>query len=160
MHPKRFKFRFAAVAILVSGSWLSVYAASSADPCSLLTQAQVTAAIGASVDSGKSMAGMCQWSVPNQPNSMNGKKVTLVMRTAEAFDYAKKANPRITVTPASGIGDDAVYDTNHGATPGFATSLSVKKGNSYFVVHIYGFPDAEQVKAMEKTLALEILAKL
>jgi hypothetical protein len=154
------KLLFATVTVIFAMSSSLTANAASPDPCSLLTQSQVSTALGTSVDAGKSMAGMCQWSAPSQPNSMNGKKVTLVMRTAEAFAYAKRANPRITVAPASGIGDDAVYDTNHGATPGFATSLSVKKGDAYFVVHIYGFPDADQVKAMEKALALQVLAKL
>jgi hypothetical protein len=54
----------------------------------------------------------------------------------------------------AGIGDDAVYGTaaGHG-------TLSVKKGNSVFVVHVYGFP-LDQIEAKEKSLALEILSKL
>jgi hypothetical protein len=54
----------------------------------------------------------------------------------------------------SGIGDDAVY----GTAAGLGT-LSVKKGNSAFVVHVYGFP-LDQIESKEKTLALEILSKL
>jgi len=44
-------------------------------------------------------------------------------------------------------------------TPGFGTGLSVMKGGFVFKVRVYGFV-ADQVKAKEKILAEEILAKL
>jgi hypothetical protein len=36
----------------------------------------------------------------------------------------------------------------------------VKKGDSYFVVHVYGFPEQAKAMAMEKTLAIEACSKL
>jgi hypothetical protein len=62
--------------------------------------------------------------------------------------------------PASGICDDAVYAVSAGVTPGADTSLYVKKGSSYFVVHIYGFPDQAKVMDMQKTLATQACSKL
>lgn len=92
---------------------------------------------------------------------MNAKKVTLALQEAQAFAYAKTPiSHRITTTPASGIGDDAVYDTLSGVTPGLGTSLAVKRGNSFFTVHVYGFPDQPKAMAIEKTLALEVVSKL
>jgi hypothetical protein len=70
---------------------------------------------------------------------------------------------RGTKTPsgqASGICEDAVYSFPTGNTSGPATALYVKKGNTYFTVHVYGFPDQAKTMAMEKTLALDACSKL
>ncbi len=97
------------------------------DPCSLLTQAQVSAVFGVNVEPAQRIAPkLCQWSAPNQP----------------------------------GIGDDAVYSSVPGVTPGLGTTLTVKKGDSYFAVHLYGFPGEAKAMAMEKVLALEIISRL
>ena len=57
-------------------------------------------------------------------------------------------------TPASGIGDDALYIVR---PPG--TSLSVKEESSVFRITLSGFPP-DQGKSMEKILALDALSKL
>lgn len=67
----------------------------------------------------------------------------------------------ITKVPGSGIGDEAVF----GTTPKFATTLAVKKGELFFIVHVFGFPldqpkAIDEVQAKERTLALQILSKL
>jgi len=60
------------------------------DPCSFLTAAQVSAVFGINVDPAQRIAPkLCQWSVPNQPNSMNAKKVAINLVDARAFSYAK-----------------------------------------------------------------------
>ncbi len=127
------------------------------DPCSLLTQAQVNAVLGVNVDSAKRLAPtMCGWSAPNQP-----KKVALLISNARAFGYAK--TPIVDsekAAPANGVCDDAVYSFPTGEKSGPATSLFVKKGDSYFTVHVYGFPDQVKTMGMEKTLALEACSKL
>jgi hypothetical protein len=140
----------------------AAYGAPPSDPCSLLTQAQVSAVFGVNVEPAQHIAPrLCQWSAPNQPNSMNAKKVTVVLQDARAFSYAKTPiTQKITTTPASGIGDDAVYSTLPGVTPGLGITLNVKKGDSYFAVHVYGFTGEAKAMAMEKTLALEIVSKL
>ena len=132
------------------------------DPCSLLTQAQVSAVFGVNVEPAQRIAPkLCQWSAPNQPNSMNAKKVAITLVDARAFGYAKTPITKsVTTTPASGIGDDAVYSSLPGVTPGLGTTLTVKKGDSYFAVHLYGFPGEAKAMAMEKVLALEIISKL
>lgn len=73
----------------------------------------------------------------------------------DRFTNAKTPVKGITKTPVSGVGDDAYYIT----TPGLGTGLNVKKGNSAFQIRVNGFP-VDQTKAMEKTLALDVLAKL
>jgi len=135
----------------------SAYGAPSSDPCSLLTPAQISAVLGLNVSAGKPLGTKsCDWTVPGQPMGINARRVTVTLLNEQAFAYAKMpVNFKgITKTSVSGIGDDAVYGTaaGHG-------TLSVKKGNSAFVVHVYGFP-LDQIEAKEKTLALEILSKL
>jgi hypothetical protein len=132
------------------------------DPCSLLTQAQVSAVLGVNVDPAKHVAPtMCGWSAPSQPNSMNAKKVALLISNARAFGFAK--TPVVDsekAAPANGVCDDAVYSFPAGEKSGSATSLFVKKGSSYFTVHVYGFPDQAKAMAMEKTLAADACSKL
>ncbi len=133
------------------------YGALSSDPCSLLTPAQISAVLDLNVAAGKPLGTKsCNWTAPGQPIGINAKKVTVTLLDEQGFAYAKMpVNFKgITKTSVSGIGDDAVYGTaaGHG-------TLSVKRGNSAFVVHVYGFP-LDQIKAKEKTLALEILSKL
>ena len=63
--------------------------------------------------------------------------------------------PNVTKTPAPGIGDDAFYTVVQ-----TASSLSVKKGKSYIVVHAYGVGDLAKQQAVEKTIAIEALPNL
>lgn len=148
---------------LTLGSSQPVYAGGVAtDPCSLLTQAQVSAVLGVNVDPPKQVAPtMCGWSGANQPNSINSKKVALLISNARAFGFAKM--PVVNdekAEPVSGVCDDAVYSFPTGTKSGSATSLFVKKGSSYFTVHVYGFPDQPKAMAIEKTLALDACSKL
>lgn len=93
---------------------------------------------------------------------MNQKKVTITLVTEQAFAYAKiPVGGPITKVPATGIGDDAVF----GTTAKSATTLTVRKGTFFFVVHVFGFPidqpkALDEVQAKERTPALEILSKL
>jgi hypothetical protein len=138
------------------------YAAPPSDPCALLTQARVSAVLGVSVEVAQHVAPtLCQWSAPNQPNSINAKKVALTISNERAFGYAKTPVVKSVKTiPASGICDDAVYALTPGVTPGLGVALYVKKANSYFVVHVYGFPDQTKAVDMEKTLAVQACSKL
>jgi hypothetical protein len=131
-------------------------AAPTTDPCTLLTQAQVSAALGVDVAAGQHFAKtICQWSAPG-PSTPNARKLMLTLQDERAFAYAKMpVGHGVTKTPVSGIGDDAVS----GTTPGLGTVLTVKKANVVFVVHVFGFPP-DEVQAKEKTLALQILSKL
>lgn len=142
--------------VLFAGAVRPAHAAPPADPCSLLTQAQVSAVLGVDAGAGKHMATtICQWAGPG-PAGKNSKTVLLTLQDARVFPYAKaEVGHGIVKTAVTGIGDDAVY----GTTPGLATVLTVKKGDVVFVVHVTGFPD-EELKAKEKTLALQVLPKL
>jgi hypothetical protein len=128
------------------------------DACSLLTQAQVSAALGVKVGAGEHLTPkattLCGWNESGQ-TAPSDKRVMTAIETTKAFGYEKVPFQGITKTPLSGVGDDAIYIT----TPGFGTGLSVKKGDIAFKVRVYGFPP-EQVKEKEKELALEVLANL
>jgi hypothetical protein len=140
-------------------------AAQPTDACALLTTAQVSAALGAAVEAGLHVVpngtAICVWRVPGDKDH---KRVMLDIYTqigsltpAQRFNNAKMpiAVKGITKEPVSGVGDDAVSVT----TQGIGTGLIFRKGASAFDLRVYGFP-ADQVKAKEKTLALDVIAKL
>jgi hypothetical protein len=149
----------------------SASAAPPDDACSLLTPAQVSAVLGVSVGAGSHQSPKylktCTWTQPNGP-MIGSKNVALSLKTVEAFKNtqtqieqagalakAEKSDAQPAVTPISGIGDDAYYSTD-----GAHASLSVKKGDVAFNVAVRGDFPSDQVKAMEKTLASQILSKL
>jgi hypothetical protein len=143
--------------IVAAGGFVRLASAAPLDPCSMLTTAQVSEALGITVADGKHLTTTsCQWA-PAGASTPNGKKLTVTFQQASAFDYAKVPvpNTKITKTPVSGVGDDAVS----GTTPGVGTVLTVKKGDVVFIVHVFGMPD-DQAQAKEKALALQILSKL
>lgn len=142
-----------------------LYAAPPSDACSLLTQAQVSAVLGVPVGAAEKIlpnsTSMCGWEVPGQ-KGMDRKRVVLSIYTqigsmtpVQRFNAAKTPLKGITKEPVSGVGDDAISAT----TPGFGTGLIFRRGNAAFDLRVYGFP-LDQVKAKEKTLALQVLAKL
>jgi hypothetical protein len=144
-----------AVMFMVGGA--RILSAAPPDPCSVLTSAQVSDVLGVPVADGQHLATtVCQWA-PSGASTANSKKLTVTFQNARAFDYAKTPVPsaKITKTPVTGIGDDAVL----GTTQGVATVLTVKKGDVVFVVHVFGLPD-DQAAAKEKALALKILQKI
>jgi hypothetical protein len=153
-----------AIFVLIAYTSRPAYGAPPSDPCSLLTQSQVSTVLGVQVVEGRRVAPkLCEWARPGESPSLSQKKVTVTLLESEqGFAYAKMpVGHGITKVPASGIGDDAVF----GTTPKYATTLTVKKGDFFFVVHVFGFPldqvkAIEQVQAKEKTLALQILSKL
>jgi hypothetical protein len=147
------------VAVLVLSAWsTSSNAPQEGDACMLLTPAQVSAALGATVEAGKRVVSssprVCGWAPPGGPH-IDAKKVTLTLMTVKSFETSKTPVESIKKAPLSGVGDDAIYIT----TGGFGTALNVKKGNSAFQVRVGGFKP-EQEKEIEKFLALEILKKL
>ncbi len=126
------------------------------DPCSLLTQAEVSAALGVTVGAGKATGKICRWGVPGGRAGVSPALV-LTMQDANAFEFAKRPSKSATVvkTPAAGIGDEAVFNT-----VGIVTAtLTVKRGEMYFEVHVYGFP-VDRTKTIETTVAKEAVARL
>jgi hypothetical protein len=92
--------------------------------------------------------------LPRGDGFENAKKL-LGQAKALAIEEKDEDAQRVARTPISGIGDDAYYSTD-----GVTTTLSVKKGDVAFDVGVYGDFPGDRVKAMAKTLALEILSKL
>ena len=143
----------AASALLASGSVAD--GAPPAGPCSLLTAAQVSAALGVAAGEGEALASsLCQWTAPGK----NGRaaSVDVTISNAQRFAMAKVPvnSPSITKTPVSGIGDEAVFGTTAGVA-----SINVKKGDVYFAVTLRGVP-MDKAQAVVTTLAKDVLAKL
>ncbi|HXY32394.1 MAG TPA: hypothetical protein VEI06_16955 [Gemmatimonadaceae bacterium] len=128
------------------------------DACSLLTQAQVSAALGLTMDMGRRVVynnpKMCAWAPPGGATA-NGPKVTLTLVTSDAFDRSKTPANGATMTPVKGVGDEAFYITGAGTT----TALSVRKGTSTFQVRVGGF-QGEKAMQIAKTLAMNVLSNL
>lgn len=139
-------------------SMFVVGAVQSGDACALLTQAQVGAALGVSVEPGKPIVAgnprVCGWAPPGGPK-IDGKKLTLTLMTTKSFEVGKTPVEGIPKEPLSGVGDEAIYIT----TSGFGTALNVRKGNAAFQLRVGGFK-GQQEKDIEKTLARDVLAKM
>jgi hypothetical protein len=127
-------------------------AAPQPDACALVTPAQVSAVLGVTVGVGHhlvpSSTNLCGFGSPDAQ-----KRVVIAIIKETMFINEKTPLKGIPKESASGIGDEAHYVT----TPGFGTSLSVRKGNFAFKVRVYGF-SLDQIKAKEKALALNALA--
>lgn len=140
----------------------TAYGAKPANPCALLTGAQVSAVLGVRVANGDLVVPkLCDWSTSSSLTP-SPKKLSITFESVQAFEYSKTQVGRgITKEPVPGLGDEAIQST----TPKVATTLTVKKGDLVFVIHVWGFPidpgkPLNQVQAMEKTLAIEALANL
>jgi hypothetical protein len=122
-------------------------------PCSLLTTAEVSSAIGGKADPGTPIYTTgCQWKSTSPRKAM----VTISLQSASTWASMKSASsPMIVKTPLSGVGDDAFFKVL-----GPIVTLTVKKGNVAFVVRVYGVDDQEKQKQIDKTLAAEVAAKL
>ena len=164
----RFAIGVLLLTILALGGAKDICAAPPKDACSLLTPAQVSAALGVAVGAPKQAGDRfsCQWSEPGA-NLMRGKGVFVhivgpvgTLTPAEQFNAIKMPLPvkGITKMRLSGVGDDAVY----GLAGASAPELTVKKGNFVFQIRIQGFPrnQTDQIEAKEKTLAQSVLAKM
>lgn len=150
----------AAAVITAAVNWSFSVAAAQVDPCSLLTPAQVGAALGTQVGDGKHLAStVCEWA---ESQSGGRKKLDVTLLTERGFAAAKTpVGGVITKTPVSGVGDEAVF----GTTGKVSAGLSVKKGGTMFTVRVLGVPldqpqAANDVQAKEKALAVQIVSKL
>lgn len=156
----KLSFMVIALVSLALGSAHAVNAAPPTKACSLLTQAQVSAALGVKVGAGRSIMGpeVCNWPGPFRAGAPP-IKVELNFVIPTAFDAAKKGvGYRVAkTTEVRGIGDDAVYTSY--TNPHEPPILTVKKGNAAFQIAVTGFSN-DQTKAKEKTLAVEVCSKL
>jgi hypothetical protein len=144
--------------------WLVVPSTAQADTdaCTLLTPAQVGAAVGATVTEGihttPTYVKTCTW---NASGNSDVKFVTLNLQTAAAYDGGKQqANQMAALAKgaamkAASVGEDAYYFVAVDQV-----GLLVKKGGISFKVAVYAKLPVEKKEAMEMTLAKQVLLKL
>jgi len=150
--------RVVAICILTAAAAPSTNAAPPDDACSLLTPAQVGAALGVSVGAGTyvtpTFKKTCTW----HSTTGSGEIVTLNLQSLEQYEAAKKSasyGNSVSATSIGGIGDDAYYFGTDALV-----SLIAKKGSIAFKVAVYARIPIEKRQAAEKTLALQVLSHL
>jgi hypothetical protein len=155
-------FIFAAL-LLIFAAAISppVNAAPADDACSLLTPAQISAAVTVSVGAGTyvtpTFKKTCTWTASGD-EAKTIQSVTLLLQTTDAFEFGKKLGgaKNAVITAVSGVGDDAYYLAINNVV-----SMMVKKGNAAFKVSVYsGGTPLEKKESMEKALAQQIISKL
>ena len=123
------------------------------NPCAQVTAAEVSAALGETVEAGQ-QAGTktCTW-VANKPTH---QIVTLMFSPPGDWTTRKtRQMPGVTKATVSGVGDEALAETL-----GNLTTLFVKKGSTIFMVRVYGVPDIGRQLAIEKSIAQKVAAKV
>jgi hypothetical protein len=129
------------------------------DACSLLTDAQASAALGGTVAPGKPLASQsCHWAVKGKTgDTLLQLDVTVI--TPDRFAHMKAVTIG-TVTSVSGLGDDAFYATLK-MTQSVTTTLNVKKGSSAVTIRVSGGRQpVEEYQAKEKAAAMSVIPKL
>jgi hypothetical protein len=133
------------------------------DACALLTPAQVSTILGVTVGAGHSLSTtVCAWSTPGREVTSTHAQVSvkLTLLDVTAFPVERETLLGVTMwTSVSGIGEDAVYATYGRMTPP-QTHLSVKKGKVDLEFELLGVQGQDKQMAMEKALALDVLARL
>lgn len=130
------------------------------DACSLLTLAEVSAAINFVVNKeiGDATGRTCTWTYAD-PNLMVGFNTARLDVIDPATFGITKSGPATgtAITPVDGLGDSAFYlDAGTGGT-----SLSVEKGSRAFTVSVLGTAyTTAQSESDEKTLAGYVLARI
>ena len=138
------------------------YAQAPSDACALLTPAQVSTILGVTVGAGHSIGTTgCAWSTPGRQVTSTHPQVSakVTLDDLTAFSKEQTPLPGVTMTSVSGIGEDAVYATFGRMIPPL-TMLSVKTAKANLVVELLGVPGQDKQMAMEKSLALCVLARL
>ena len=119
------------------------------DPCTLLTAAQVQAALGVEVAASPISKTSCQW------KATKGRGIATVSLQSSGSWARLKATPLGPQKAVTGVGDDA-FSENFGSL----STLAVKKGSTVFLVKVYGVDDVAKLEAIEITLAKNVAAKL
>lgn len=151
-----------AFVVLLPGCAIDGLAASHDDACVLLSQQQVSATLGVSVEAGKPVSvRMCQWE-QSDVRGPKGKRVLLTvfgqmgsLSPVDRFNNSKRSVSGISKESVSGVGDDAVF------IPTMGLALNVRSGTSAFQIRVSGAGlSQDQLKQMEIALAKEVIAKL
>lgn len=140
-------------------------AAPPTDACSLLTEAQVSAVLGVPAAGRALGPKSCIWVQTGVKPGSPKRRVDLVILIMQGYTggYAMATMPNAptSATHVSGLGDDAYYLSMKSGPP--TTELRVKKGSVAFGIQVQSHDTPftpDEIKAKEKTLALDILAKL
>jgi hypothetical protein len=150
----------AAIFFIAIAAAQSASAAPPDDACALLTDAQVSAALSAPVGAGSyqmpKFKKTCTWNSTGDA-AKGAKSVVLMLEGLDAYQAGKatRQSKTTSVTPISGIGDDAYY-----LAVGSNVGLIVKKHNVAFKVAVYSTLPVEKKQTMEKALAQQIVSKL
>ena len=144
---------WAMTALAFSSAGAVASAAPPTEACSVLSTAQVSAAIGTNVADGKyimpNLKKTCTW------NISTGGAVTLQLQSVDFFNAGKGSLASAERTSVGGVGDEAYY---LGLGP--TTGLVVKKGAGAFKVSVYSPKlGLDQRKDIEKALAQKALSK-
>jgi hypothetical protein len=108
--------------------------ARAADACATLSQAQVSALLGAPVKPGEPIGTLlCIWQAQDTKDQRN---VHLSFLSEPMFEAAKKPNPLTPKTSESGLGDEAVFIH----PKGMIFNLIVRKGGTRFRVQARSNP--------------------
>jgi hypothetical protein len=159
-------FALLAATIFVLGCknpWRKATAASAhipiTDSCAVLTPKEISAVLGVPVDPGShTLVGsniLCNWSETGATDG-HAERLTLHFISIDAFNGEKIAAGDIRVTPAPGIGDDAIFVTTR-----LGLSLLLRKGNTavgFSFVNLAFSPD--EIMTKEKALGLDAAARL
>jgi len=139
-----------------------IAAATHDDACVLLTQQQVSAVLGVSVQAGKQVSvRICQWE-QSDAIAPNSKRVLLTifgqmgsLSPVDRFNNSKTQVRGVTKDPVSGVGDDAVFISTMGL------ALNVRSGAAAFQIRVSGAKlTQDQVKQMEIALAKQVIPNL
>jgi hypothetical protein len=141
---------------------LPVVAHAETDACTVVTPAQVGAAVGGKVGDGThvtpTFVKTCTWTPSDKSKVVS---VTLNLQTAAFYDGAKRqATMAATVGKGNEMKPASVGDEGYYFVTGDQATLFVKKGATSFKVAVYAKLPIGEKEAMEMKLAKEVAAKL
>lgn len=136
-------------------------ASHSVDPCTLLTAAEVSAALGIASRPGRPFLGssvVCYFAADTGFNGTS-PSVTLMVMTSEAYENGAHLGGSLTAHPVTGLGDEA-YRVGSGGY----VKLAVRKGSSAFSVTVVPGEKSkktpDEVEQIEEALAKKVAARL
>jgi hypothetical protein len=151
---KRIYVNACAVGALIACLAGTSHAAPVVDPCGLLSNSEVVAALGVAVDPGRLVAEndyMCVWRQSNRPQGV-ATNVILYVLDAQRFEAARKIKGRPDeLRPVQpGLGDGSFFHSALGLPV-----LTFKKGDHYFQIMARKLPneqlsDPEAIENAEK----------
>jgi len=137
-------------------------AALSSDPCSLLSQAEVSTVLGQQVGPGSNATDSheCQWQYPADGVPQVQASITIETGTVLSDVCDGTGNgPGFTVTAVGGIGDGACFTSVPGLESG--DNLTFAAGGHVFTVTAdFGSKDPAAIQAADEALARAALAHL